>query len=197
MGKKRGRILYGALLAAVLGGLAWVVLRVPEPPGPPEPVYDGHPLGLWVAGFQGPTGPPKFDSNAIPYLVWTLKRHDGPLRRAANAVLDELPPQMQSGAFLPQFAWVRRFNACQFLNQMGATARPAIPELLRVLAGDEQPAVRAVAAGALGNIAGREDQPVVAALATAAQDKDAMVNNRAGLALKQLDPAAAAKAGVK
>jgi HEAT repeat protein len=53
------------------------------------------------------------------------------------------------------------------------------------------------AAGALVNIANRDDESVVEALVAAAtKDKDAYVRKYAGDALAQLNPEAAAQAGV-
>jgi HEAT repeats len=192
--RKRGRIIVAALVLAVAGGLvARAMLRPPT--GPPDLVYGGHPLSQWLAGDFSTS--PALDSNAVPFLVHSLKQRDGALLKAYGSLLDaDLPDWLQKRLPIPKFAWMVRFNSCQFLNRLGASARPAIPELIRVMTEDEDGAVRAVAAGALGNIANHEDKPVIDALAGATKDKDATVARRAGEALSGIDPQAAAKAGV-
>src|SRR5215469_11736120 len=69
------------VLLALLGGLAWEVLRTKDPP---EPVYQGKRLGEWLAGYNGPS--PETDevvrrlgTNAIPTLLRMLRAKDSQL----------------------------------------------------------------------------------------------------------------------
>jgi HEAT repeat protein len=80
---------------------------------------------------------------------------------------------------------------------MEAAARPAIPELIRVLQQDESEPVRNGAVYALGQIASPDDLRVVDAL-TAAATKDTEPNLRGNSSeiLVRFNPEAAARAGV-
>jgi len=80
------------LILAVVGGLAWAVLAPHGPPQPPEPVYEGRPLGYWLHGFDDRavsapnTNPPTFTeavdamnsvgTNAMPTLFRLLRARD-------------------------------------------------------------------------------------------------------------------------
>src|ERR1700722_16619511 len=78
MRKRGGIIRLGAIFAlvGVFSLLAYVRYSYP-----PDLVYDGHPLSYWVRGFgtYGSLGvyPSFLDRKALPYLVATLRRHDG------------------------------------------------------------------------------------------------------------------------
>ncbi len=73
-----------AAIVTILGGLAW--LTMPHASGPPDPLYTGHPLGLWLQGYQNTNGPsqPSLDAKAVPFLVQALKKRDGTLVNAYN-----------------------------------------------------------------------------------------------------------------
>jgi hypothetical protein len=82
------------------------------------------------------------------------------------------------------------------LASLGTTARPAIPELIRVLREDDDLGVRTAATWALGNIANREDKPVIEALVAAVtKETNGSGWRMAGGVLWGFDPEAAAKAG--
>ncbi len=81
------------------------------------------------------------------------------------------------------------------LQSIGTEARDAIPILLHVLAGQKQLTRRTVI-GALAAV-GPQDRRVRSALRKALDDGDNYVAEQAALKLKEIDPEAAAKAGVK
>ncbi len=187
MTKRNRIILWSAALLAVLGVTVWLIC----PSGPSDPVYGGHRLSFYLSVL-----PPSqdwldtrlLDSNAIPYLVHTLKQHDGSIRRAYIRVYPRLPTWLSSRLGYPTPAVRRKFYACGFLGSMGATARPAIPDLIRLVGSNEETLVRVSAIQALSQIALRNDADVMACLATASKNADISVRTAAVIALQQLDP---------
>jgi hypothetical protein len=140
----------------------------------PEPVYDGQPLSYWLTNVsvlrtgtfqmfpypsrEGVYRPPKGllgDSNAVPFLTRVV---------GGNS-------KMQVAAM-------------DYLSQMGAMARPAVPSLIWVLKEDDSWFARAYAAAALGMI-GKGDTNVTAAL-TEALIKDDLVRQVAADSLRYL-----------
>jgi hypothetical protein len=193
--RKRGRIILTVVILAVLGGFAWHALT----PHPPDPVYKGHPLSYWVSGAPGGkwSDPSPLDSNAVPYLVQALKSRDTPLNKAYNHLWPHLPVWLRNRTWVPNYAAGRRFVSCRLLVTMGTNARPAIPDLIRLLNEDDEVAVRAIATEALRSIANRNDAAVVVALTAATKDRDTAVRLQATDALQSLAPAPLANAGVK
>jgi hypothetical protein len=193
--RKRGRIVLAAVIFAVLGGLVWWVMM----PRPPDPFYNGHRLSYWVSGAPGGvwSDPTPLDSNAVPYLVQALKSRDTALNIAYNRLWPHLPVWLRSQVWIPNHGAGRRFVSCRLLIKMGASARPAIPELLRILKEDNESPVRVMATDALRSIANRDDKDVIQALVAATKDKDPTVSMQAVGALQNLAPGPVAKAGVK
>ena len=101
MGKRARRVFTSLvatlLMAALFGGLVWVIVRAPV--HMTEPVYRGKPLTYWL-GILEPViiaGPTNLDArmalyptavsavsetgtNAIPYLLQMLRAHDSPVK---------------------------------------------------------------------------------------------------------------------
>jgi HEAT repeat protein len=192
--RKRGRIILAAVILTALGGFAWWALE----PRPPDPVYGGHPLSYWVdLPSPLPQKPSALDSNAVPYLVQALKSKDGTLRKTYQKLWDHLPGWLQDRAAFPKSAANMRYNACWLLGFLRAKARPAIPELVRLLREDDDENVRMVAADSLGKIANRDDKAAVEALvATVANADSDYFRGIATDSLKRLDPGTAANAGI-
>jgi hypothetical protein len=212
---KRWLVVCGVLLVAA-GGL-WMWWRPWESR---EPVYDGKPMSYWltngirlvgtdtdngtsisvvqVVGVDGRrdwSAQLLRDSNAVPFLVRTLKR-DKWLGAAIyrKQVWPRFPDYLP---FPPVKNSSAQIVAAHFLGQMGSMAKPAVPSLIRVLKEDEEPTIRMKAARALGNI-GKGDSNVTAALTGAVlKDRDWGVRQTATNALLELDPEAAAKARTK
>ena len=194
MRKRRVIILASAIVAML--GLVWWALVGKTPPVP-DPVYAGHRLSFWTDRTQYGFDPVvrSLDSNAVPYLVYALQRQDGPLRKAYRLCWEHMPRWLQSRAANP--AVVRRMVSCFLLASLGKNARPAIPELIRNMRKDDDLAVRASAAEALGKIANGDNKQVVEALvATATEDPSIDVMDEARVALRHIAPEAAVKAGL-
>jgi hypothetical protein len=217
---KRGRIILAAVFLAVTGGLVWWLLT-PLQPGPPDLVYDGHPLSYWV-NPPGENGVFKYgqpsvikigiqtsssttsstyiflkslDSNAVPFLVESLKRQRGGLRRVYNGFWRRAPSWLQNHLPAPKHAWIRD-NTFFFLQTLGVSARPAIPELIRILREEDGDLYHDFAIVTLGVIATRDDKSAVEALVAATRDPDGGVRQTAVEEIERLDPDTAAKAGV-
>jgi hypothetical protein len=186
--KNRLHFVLGILLVGALGGLWW---WAPGQPRQAEPVYEGRPISYWM-GRKGAS-----DSNAVPFLVKALKR-DSWFGQAyyRKWLWPKLPLSIQTNLPPPVDNLAQRRRAATLLGVMGAKARPAIPALAQALREDEEPFIRALAAMALGKVGGR-DKTAIAALSDALRDKDGIVRQIATNALRQVDPAAAAKAGIK
>ena len=148
-----------------------------------------------VPGSENHFPIPSVDSNAVPYLVQALNSKDGRLRKTYQKLWDHLPGWLQNRVPFPEYAGNVRYRACWILGFLGAKARPAIPELVRILRQDDDENVRMVAAYSLGKIANRDDKAAVEALvATVANANSDYFSRIAADSLKRLDPGAAAKA---
>jgi hypothetical protein len=188
-------IIQAVAVVAVLGGLIWWTVAT-RPPAVPDPVYAGHPVSFWV-GVGVQNLPRSVDSNAVPYLLDALKRRDGPLRTAWINLWGHLPGWLTGRVARPISASEVRFNSCGILAALASHGRPAIPELIRILREDDDSRVRLNAASALGELAGREDEAAVEALAAAANnDRGPGVDIVASGALSHINWKAATKAGV-
>ena len=205
--KNRVYPLLGVLLVAAVGGLLWWSPREPR-----EPVYEGKPIGYWLArhdatisstrqlsialgqdDYRFPKGMAT-DSNAIPFLIEALKRKDTALReaylKAYMRMWPRIPLSIRGRLSEPVLASVVRGNAVGFLSRMGPMAKPAVPGLIRAL--KENADDRGGVAWALGNIA-IGDRRAMAALTEVAKGKDVNVRQTATAALWKISPEAAAK----
>jgi hypothetical protein len=185
---KRGRItLAMAILAlAVSAGTVWFI----SASGPPDPIYGDHRLSYWVSTVPSGTwwGPTGLDSNAVPYLIQTLSARDGPLRQAYIHLYRHSPSWIQRRIDNPMPAAGRKSVAALFLGQIGPAARPAIPELIRLINSNEKAGVRGIAIHALSQIGTRNDAAVMDCLTTASRDASPSVRADAVAALQRLDP---------
>jgi hypothetical protein len=185
---KRGRIILGAvvLALAVLAISAWLI----STSGPPDPVYSGHRLSYLVShltiGIWTP--PPGLDSNAVPYLAQTLNTRDGPARKAYIGLYPHFPNLLKGRLDPPMSADGRKVKACLMLGSLGVIARPAIPELVRLINSNDPVTVRRIAIYSLSQIGRRNDAPVMQCLAAAGRDTNSAVRTAAAVALQRLDP---------
>jgi hypothetical protein len=200
--KRRSRILLVALLVVIPVGLAWVLI----PSGPREPVYEGRPVNYWLRNPKIPGTNatansalpywPKMDSKAVPFLARALETREGRWDRFYLQVWYRTPGWIGNHLPPPVRAAVVRVGAANVLGTLGNDAKPAIPVLIRTLQEDENGGVRCGAVFALLKI-GAGDEQVTEAVVAALKDKDPNVRFVTGQILKQIDPEAAAKAGVK
>jgi len=211
---KRVYIALSVLLVMLTGVIAWQVLRQPR-----EPVYDGKPIGYWIAHHLGPIwvtndflpgdsidpSSPRVnfwvrqlmkDSNAVPFLVRALKRDSWV---GAGFYRKWLWPKLPSAAkkhLPPPFGdYNARANAAMLLGGMGSFAKPSIPALIQVLIEGDEYSADAWAAEALGHL-GHGDEAVVTALSNALSNKQFFVRRSATNALLRIAPEAAATMGV-
>ena len=208
---KRWPVVVGVLLVAAAVALLWWL-----PWGPPEPVYEGHPISYWLAAQAGvsksipggavmriPSPPSSLlnDSNAVPFLMKASER-DSWFGAACYRkwLWPKLPTWLKKHLPAPPSPEVyARIDAMWLLADMWPVAKPSIPVLVRALREKEEALsfrVRYVAAAALGRL-GEGDRRAIAAVTEALNDNDHLVRNAATNALLKLDPQAVAKAGVK
>lgn len=210
MANKR-RAIAVVLIAAAVGGMAWLALR------PGEPLYQGRTMSSWLNG-SSPSGVmdnemqvwQSFRSNAVPFLRKKLNASDGRVKKAYCAVRQHLPEWMSRR--LPAYdsppTWVLRWHAADGLGYIGDAAAPAIPDLIRMFKTETsgffpQDFLRVRAVAALGNIGQKlkpsdpSYQAVTEALIAASKDSDLATSSLATNDLKQHYPEAAARAGIK
>jgi hypothetical protein len=173
----RNRILLAALLAAVLGAAAWLILHSRAP----DPVFQGKPLSHWLVDFdrwdQANTNAPvvlairALGTNALPMVVRMSLWRDSSLKEKLGIEFEKHPRLMPYRYTIPAQRWQR---AGQALSVMGEPARAAVPIYLRVLAtGDVL--TRRLALNALGSIGPPAEDSVPALLALFPHQSDEIV----------------------
>lgn len=180
------------LLAAVFSALAWSIWPRQEPR------YQNWPASKWV-DFPGYDSFyfgyfPKADSNAVPYLVAGLTRHNSPFDRIYKPIYTYSTPWLRKHLRLRP---PRDFNdslvrasAAQVLGRIGANSPAAISGLVRVLRHESKPLVKVNALESLQNI-GKDNNAAKQAVIRALNDSAPEVRDAAEDALRHLDPAAA------
>jgi hypothetical protein len=124
-------------------------------------------------------------SNAVPFLIDTLGKTDGPLKRMYVGCYPKLPAKLRMRLPRPASADVLRSRAILVLMRMGPTAKAAIPSLLNVLANDPDARRRANAVACLDAIDnGDFQEDVLYALKRARGDPDPLVARMAINTLK-------------
>ena len=197
--RNRPYFVCGLLVVAALGWAAWQALRS-LPPQVPEPVHEGTPLSCVLADRITTRVVQRFGghSNAVPFLIKALNR-DSWVGAAyyRKCLWPKLPISMQKHLSPPPADDAHtRLNAAVLLGRIGPVAEPSIPALIRALKEDDNKFVRIFAAVALRDL-GAVDKEAIAALTDALKDPDGQVRLWASGVLLELDPEAAAKAGVK
>jgi hypothetical protein len=139
---KRLRIAIGLLLASVLGLIVW------QASDPPEPIFEGRRLMIWLdhhvasSGARPPYNSPgwkKADealrtigTNAIPTLLKMIRAKDPPpLVLKLLETARRLVPALMSALKDPNVNV--RWNALVGLSIFGGRARPAVPEILKMI----------------------------------------------------------------
>ena len=192
--KTKFAILFLSVVLAV--SLGWLVRKADRP----EPLYQGKPVSYWInEGFSLPLGsddrPPaesafrSMGSNAVPFLIATLGKTDGPLKRIYIQCYSKLPAKFNRQMPRPCSADTIRGRAILALTLIGPTAKAAIPSLLNVLTHDPDRMRRANTVACLDSIDdGQLQEEVVDALKRARCDTDPYVARRAIETLKRHFP---------
>jgi hypothetical protein len=167
--RKRSNILLAILFVAVLGGIAWRMLR------DREPVYQGKSLTSWLEQFQA-DDPPQSEAehlraqteareairhcgtNALPTLLRMTRARDSALEIKVLA----LAGKQSLISFHPRLAHEYHRMSWGGFEVLGSEARPAVPALIRLL-NDADDDIRVNAAYDLGYIgpAAGEAAPVL------------------------------------
>jgi HEAT repeat protein len=173
-----GRIILWPLVVAVS-----IVAASPSRagiPGPPEPYWNSKPLSFWLQALA--VGEPLRRVEAAQSVAEIAIAHGGAI--AAGAV-----PALVGNLSDPEPS-VRR-SAARALEQIGPAARPAVPALMRMFAGDAASDARRGAGLALGRIDATTGD-VVRQAARALDDRDPGVRESAAVLLMASGPAASA-----
>jgi hypothetical protein len=97
------------------------------------------PLGVFKSEEVRAIGP-----DAVPYLIEMLRVQDGPTRRLGVKIGKKLPARLrQYWPDLPDPEQLH-YNAARMLNEFGPTAKPAVPDLIRILETEKITALFAV-----------------------------------------------------
>lgn len=198
------------IVLAGLGAMAAFLFIIS---GPPDPIYDGKPLGYWLGqskpfqpGLNNPSGlvtlglaldVKHLDTNAIPFLVDTVEFGDGPARRKYRELWWKCPGWLKS--FLPEPRDTARIrsNALLYLLNLHTFDSPmVIPAMARVLEKDDDAVLRQGAAAFLGE-GHSKDPAVIQALVHGLKDPDRNVRWSSTNALRKLDPSALTNAANK
>ena len=139
-------------------------------------------------------------TNALPVLLKMAQAHDSAFKQKFILVSYRF---QQVGRvrelFFPHFPHdsegVLHGKAALGFYTLGSAAKPALPDLIRLL-GERHADVRASSARILGFM-GNAAQAAFPALVKSLSDKDAETRLAAAEAVKQIDPEAATRAGVK
>lgn len=188
---------FGMLLLAV--ALAVALGRLTLKTHQPEPWHLGKPASYWLTdGFTLLPGvddrPPAesafrcMGSNAVPFLIATLARTDGPLKQIYLRCYPKLPAKLRTRLPRPASADALRDRAFLVLRIMGPTAKAAIPPLLNVLTNDPGGMRRVNAIVCLDAIDTGHLEEVVDAWRKARNDPDPLVARMATDALRRRFP---------
>lgn len=186
--RKRVYTVLAALLIAVVGLALWQATRE----GDSGPVYKGKPLSCWIrstgyartARDMNVIQASELDSNAVPVLVNYMERPANPLGRRYFNAWWKMPRRLRGWLPRPFDGTQVRLIAMSVLNDLGPTAKPAIPAFIRILKGDKEPGLRAYAPFVLKQLV-KEDAVVRAALVEALNDPDAGVRLNASHVLPE------------
>ncbi len=152
--RRKGRVLLAALLAAVVGGLGWLIMR------PPERLFQGKPERVWINSLArySENDFPQWQglgSDAVPILIKALRKGTGLLDRAYAKAWTHLPsavaPTVARSLPHPDESIEVRVNAAIILGRLGINAKLSAPALASALR-DENIAVHIAAIIGLENL---------------------------------------------
>jgi hypothetical protein len=150
--RKRYRILLVVLLVAVVGGLAWQVLR------PREPVYKGKSLSYWLGKAcvfldgewdgEAEDAVRQIGTNAIPTLLQMLRAKDS----ALTGKLLDLAEKQPFLTIRHTSAYQRNAQAARAFLILEASAKEAVPALIEIYDQNISEMSQLNTASALGSI---------------------------------------------
>jgi hypothetical protein len=194
--KTKHKITATVALLFVLGALAWVVLRAPEPP---EPVYQGKKLSAWLEVYD-PTNMARpsaqleatqvalreMGTNAIPSLLRMLRTPDSRWKNRFFALARE--QHVIKISYVPPSSLYER--AAMGLEALGPRAEVAVPELVKIFDHSPSPSAQGSIARVLG-VMGRPAKAAVPSLlrGTASTDRFVRLNSIFALAQIHAEPA--------
>jgi HEAT repeat protein len=165
--RKRYRTLLVVLLVAVVGGVMWQVLR----PRETEPVYNGKPLSVWLAGYTAPSSNgvrhiqaddavSHIETNAIPALLKMLRAKDSAFTHSVLRLA-----RKQHFITIRYVSDVEQnLQALFAFKKLSASARVAVPAMAEILNQNISESSQRATATALGLIGPSAGQAVPALL---------------------------------
>ena len=214
---KRVYVALAALAVALVSAIVWQVVK------PCEPVYKGRTLSSWLEAYatyadylEGPDTEPdltpipggfglvsaeqvnaqeavrQIGTNAIPSLLRFLRARDSAMK--AKLVTLARRQHLIKIEYTP--AGNRNIAAANLFAILGARAHSALPALIDIANENISPESQSCAIWTLGHV-GPPARNVVPALLRWTTNADRDIRNSAIHALGQIDPEAAAKAGIK
>ena len=202
--RKRIHIAFAVVLLALAGVIGWQVLRLREP------VYQGKRLSFWLDAYRlyGLAGVETWQvrdeqqeadeavrqagTNALPTLLRMLRAKDSALKLTVMRLAER--QHVFKINYTP--AEELHYRACCAFGILRAKARSAVPALIKIANQNFSHDSQCYAISALASI-GPPAKEAIPFLLGWATNADAAVRLYAGNALKQIEPDAAAKTGVK
>ena len=183
--ERRNLLLAGLVAVAIMGGLAWLIVRSHEPP---EPVYQGKRLSEWLLPRTDGTFDPgakqavhKIGTNAIPTLLRMLRARDSKLKLKLVGLAQK--QRLIKINFVS--ADIRNYEAGWGFEILGSIASNAVPALIQIYAENISETSQTATIGAIGFIGPAAAAAVPVLLRTAA-NTNAPVRDSAVWALGQL-----------
>ena len=185
--RKRVRIALAVLLVAIVGVIAWQVLREREP------VYQGKPLSVWLEGY---TPDPKdhrplveqpqwkhadaavraLGTNAIPSLLRMLRARDTPLK----LTLVRLARKQRLFKISQTSAGELNMRASEAFGSLGENASNSVPALIQIYEENRSEASQNAVVLALGSIGPAAGEAVRCLLGTVERSDFAIRHNAVG-----------------
>jgi len=190
--RKRVQIALAVLFVAIVGGIAWQLLREREP------VYQGRPLSAWLEQYgtnqwslgqngelekQAETAIRQIGTNALPMLLERLRARDTRLKQVMMIWMQK----QKLVHFNFKSANQCHVEAVAAYEVLGPLASAQVHSLIDVLSNDSSPVVRYGAASALGDI-GPEAKLAAPALCRATKDSNPTIRNNSFWALSRILP---------
>jgi len=188
--KKRNRILLVGLLAVVLGGLGWLVVRSQS-----ERLIQGKTEAAWIKSINYNGGSAETEQwralgpVGIQMLIHALNAGNGPLESRYARLWPRLPPFIRSRLPTPVDSYPTRMCAVSMLNRLEPDAKSAVPALVKALKKEKTDGGRQSIIGCFSfeygllNGMEKEKAELLPDLIGAMQSSDWGIRNNAALAL--------------